>query len=238
MQSKPTPNPHRPDRARGVSLLFALLALVALSLAAVALVRSVDTSALVMGNLGFKQDATSAADKVVQSAVTALNTATWDRNADSSQNGYYAQAHESIDVTGQQQTATNRELVNWDVDGCKYSPDSATATCTVLPSAEVTVNGNRLRYVIFRLCAELGSPNSATNSCARPQATASGSGSGSGSGIGTAPKRSEIKYGEELRFGSTPGLPGGAYQGVYYRIVVRVIGARNTTSFVETIVHL
>ncbi|MES2090672.1 MAG: hypothetical protein V4532_11930 [Pseudomonadota bacterium] len=229
----------RPSRTHGISLLFALLALAALSLAAVALVRSVDTSALVMGNLGFKQDATSAADKLTQQAITVLTGATWDRNADSPNNGYYAQAHESIDVTGQQQTAADRELVNWDIDGCQYSPDAATANCVnVRPGAEVEINGNKLRYVMFRLCAELGSPDSATNSCARPQATASGSGSGSVTGSATAPKRGEIKYGEEMRFTRKTVGAGGAYQGVYYRIVVRVIGARNTTSFVETIVHL
>ena len=43
---------------RGVSLLFALMALAAMLLAAVALVRSVDSGALVLGNLGFKQEAT------------------------------------------------------------------------------------------------------------------------------------------------------------------------------------
>ena len=42
-------------RQRGVSLIFALMALAVISLAAVALVRSVDTTSLVIGNLGFKQ---------------------------------------------------------------------------------------------------------------------------------------------------------------------------------------
>ena len=54
--------PCRPARRRaqrGVSLLFALMALAAMLLAAVALVRSVDSGALVLGNLGFKQEATA-----------------------------------------------------------------------------------------------------------------------------------------------------------------------------------
>ncbi len=57
---------------RGVSLVFALMALVVISLGAVAIVRSVDTGALVIGNLGFKQDATSAA---AQAAETGQSTA-------------------------------------------------------------------------------------------------------------------------------------------------------------------
>ena len=45
----------RPRRraARGASLVFAMITVVALSLAAVALVRSVDTGLNILGNLGF-----------------------------------------------------------------------------------------------------------------------------------------------------------------------------------------
>jgi hypothetical protein len=51
----------RIQQQRGSALIFALMTLVALMLAAVALVRSVDTSSRVLGNLGFKQEATAAA---------------------------------------------------------------------------------------------------------------------------------------------------------------------------------
>ena len=65
--------PSRHAAQRGVSLIFALLALGAMLLAAVALVRAVDSGALVLGNLGFKQDATSAADRAAEYARTCLN---------------------------------------------------------------------------------------------------------------------------------------------------------------------
>ena len=55
-----------------MSLLFALMAMVVLSLAAVALVRSVDTGALVIGNLGFKQDALAAGSIGTEAAITWL----------------------------------------------------------------------------------------------------------------------------------------------------------------------
>ena len=58
-------------RQRGVVLFFALVALVALSLSAVALIRSVDTSTLIAGNLAFKQSATRTSDQVVDSAIQA-----------------------------------------------------------------------------------------------------------------------------------------------------------------------
>ncbi len=56
-----------------MSLIFALLTLVALSLAAVALVRSVDTSTTVIGNLGFKQDSTFYAGQAAEEAIAWLN---------------------------------------------------------------------------------------------------------------------------------------------------------------------
>ena len=57
----PRQMPFKPARSRqrGVSLFFALVCLVAIMLAAVALVRSVDTSTLISGNLAFQQSATS-----------------------------------------------------------------------------------------------------------------------------------------------------------------------------------
>lgn len=69
--SYPHTQPNCAAHQRGVVLFFALVALVALSLAAVALIRSVDTSTLIAGNLAFKQDATRTGDQVVDSAIQA-----------------------------------------------------------------------------------------------------------------------------------------------------------------------
>ena len=76
---------------RGVSLLFALLALAAISLAAVALVRSVDSGSLLIGNLSFKQDATAAADRATDVARAWLMAPGQNLVADSAGGvGYYA----------------------------------------------------------------------------------------------------------------------------------------------------
>jgi len=205
---------------RGVSLLFALLSLAALSLATVALVRSVDTSAVVMGNLSFKQDATAVADRATKQAISVLNNALpGSLNIDINANGYYATAYENLDVTGQQMTGV-RKLIDWDGNHCQYAPGTAEADCTVLPAAELTINENKVRYVIFRLCDAVGDPNATTTSCARPLTSSSSQ----------AAKRGKLDYSDYERFTNV--------SGVYYRIVVRVIGPRNTTSFVETIVHI
>ena len=105
---------------RGVSLLFALLALAAMSLAAVALVRSVDSGGLVIGNLSFKQDATTAADRATEDARQWLMQAGRDLTADDPSEGYYATSQEGLDPTGRLTSASNRmAVINWgDSDSC------------------------------------------------------------------------------------------------------------------------
>ena len=57
---------------RGVVLFIALLVMVALSLAAIALIRSADTATIVAGNLAFKQAAAAAVDRSVEQAIQVL----------------------------------------------------------------------------------------------------------------------------------------------------------------------
>jgi Tfp pilus assembly protein PilX len=220
---------------RGVSLLFALIALVALSLATLALVRTVDTGALMLGNIGFKQDATVTADQTAREALAWVknNTASLDDDAPAS--GYYASTREvnadksftPVDVTGQQYDPAasalyrTRRLVDWSEaqDGaCPYATSGTYSTCAIKSAAGATINGNKTRYVIFRLCAATGSANDElNNSCSKPL-----------NSNGGASGRGALAYGS-ARFAST--------SGAYYRIVVRVLGARNTVSYTETIAN-
>ena len=66
--------PARSMRAsqQGVVLLVALVVLVALTVAGVAMMRSVDTATLVTGNLAFEEVATQAADQGIQAAMDLL----------------------------------------------------------------------------------------------------------------------------------------------------------------------
>ena len=154
--------------AHGVSLIFSLLALVALSLAGVALVRSVGTGTLVLGNLGFKQSATLTADTVAQEAITALRASITDKTVSAATAGYYAMVDNSkLDVTGQHlPDDTARELIIWEPlcthvshnrVGCKYAPKAATTSLPANWSAQ---------YVIFRMCQSEGAINPET--CAMP----------------------------------------------------------------------
>lgn len=226
-------NQHRRRVQRGVSLIFALLALVALSLATLALVRSVDTSSMLLGNVGFKQDATVSGDQAARLAIAWLKTNVTSLDADAAASGYYASTKEVnadgsktlVDATGQQLPATlvTRKLIDWSTgqDGqCPYAPSGTYASCTIRSAnADISASTpNTARYVIFRLCANAGTADDEiANSCAKPLAD-----------TGAASGRGSLAYGTGRI--STKSGP-------YYRIVVRVLGPRNTTSFTETIVN-
>src|SRR5476651_1743452 len=64
---------HGPAKQRGVVLFFTLIALVVMSLAAVALIRSVDTSTMIAGNLAFRQSGGSSTDTGIEAAIAWLS---------------------------------------------------------------------------------------------------------------------------------------------------------------------
>jgi type IV pilus assembly protein PilX len=214
-----------------VALLFALLTLVAMSFAMLALVRSIDTGSQLLGNLGFKQDATAATDQAARQAIAWLVSNKTNLNIDNPTSGYYASTQElapdgsvrpPVDATGQQLTGTpNRQLIDWDVNNCAAANSGSFLGCSVLSASAGTINGNTARYTVFRLCGKPGDPlTDTTISCAQyaiDVASCGGSNSGGG-GYGEKPLAC-------------------AKSAIYYRVVVRVLGARNTTSFTETIVH-
>lgn len=206
---------------RGMSLLFSLLALAALSLAAVALVRSVNTSSQVIGNLGFKQDATSASSRATEAAISWIMANPTLLDADNAGEGYYATALDSMDPTGRTTTAARQlGLINWDSDNCAYATAGTFASCSLLSKVVGPAgDGNNSRYLISRLCQTTG-PQSGANVCAKP----------AGAALTDAVQRGEIRVGTEMRPSKLSTSP-------YYRIIVRTVGARNTVSFTETIVH-
>lgn len=204
---------------RGMSLIFALLALVAMSVGAVALIRSVDTGAMVLGNLGFKQEATASAERATEAAIAFLQTVP-DRtknsgNDNGGSSGYYASSTDTLDPTGQGSDAT-RLLVDWAADGCSYTETEG--LCSLGARNAAADGGVRSDYVIFRLCRQAGSVTEG-NPCITPEDASSG----------TSSKRGKLDYGDYARFKGSPDA--------YYRIIVRSVGARNTVSYTETIIH-
>jgi type IV pilus assembly protein PilX len=204
---------------RGLSMLFTLMALVVLAFGAVALTRSVDTGTLIMGNLGFKQDALVSASTGAEQAVGWLQTniAGTTLNANDPDHGYYASSIDKLDPTGTHTSTTNKlPLVNWDGD-CTGAVLGTFENCDVLPFTGSNVNGNKVQWVITRLCDNVGAP-SGTNLCVRPAVAATS----------TALERGELNPGGRISTGiASP----------YFRVIVRVEGPRNTVSFTETLIH-
>ena len=56
-----------PRRERGVVLLIALIVLVAMTLAGIGMMRSIDTGTMVSGNIGFRQAAVATGDSSTSS---------------------------------------------------------------------------------------------------------------------------------------------------------------------------
>lgn len=206
----------RGARQRGVILFIAIIVLVAMTLAGLALIRSVDTGNMVAGNLAFKQGATTAADAGTEAGIAWLQSVvgTTAVQQDNSSLGYYATSQDTLDMTGTSNDP-NRARVDWDFNSC--SGVTASACITPAPSVDAGA-GNTVTYIIHRLCRTTGDANATGNSCANYKSSKT-----------TSPKRGELKYGDDKRFEPLPVE--------YYRITSRVKGPRNTISYVETIAH-
>jgi len=147
------------DRQSGLSLLIAMIVLVVMSMAAIGLIRSVDTGVLTAGNLAFRQSATHAADSGVEAARTWLLLNASNLGADSPANGYYATSMVTRDLTGNATPGDASNDVQW---------GGGEARCLAGQIA-----GNTVCYVIHRMCGVAGPLNATT--CSTKPGTRGGS---------------------------------------------------------------
>jgi type IV pilus assembly protein PilX len=135
-------------RQHGIVLLIALLVLVAMSLAGIALVRSVYTTNIIAGNIAFQQAATNSADTGIEAAITWLQqnsgcATTCTLTDNKYENGY--SAHRGDPSAGQSWEGFWKTLV--DANRVVTLPQDA--------------SGNRVSYTIHRLCNGTGAPDDA-----------------------------------------------------------------------------
>ena len=218
-----------PQRQRGVILLIALIVLVAMTLAAIGMMRSVDTTTVIAGNVAFKQTTLQSADKGIFSAYSALlaiASVGTDKAVLNSNNGTACPAGVSaylcsggnINLPGYRATPPNAcEVFNT----CVGQPWwTQSANWNGAPSVTVNdANGNALAtvsYWIHRMCttADLAS-NDPNNICQTYQET------------GTAAPGSHAV---------------GSFvftnMSVFYRITSRSVGPRNTLAYSQSLVLL
>ena len=197
-------------KQQGLVLFLALLAIVIMSLAAVALIRSVDTSTIIAGNLAFKRAATSSGDAGAEAALvwlTGIQTANVSKNVltdtthgfnvTNAAMGYYSNVDPALDL---------------------FAPATWTAATGV---ANVTDDsGNTIRYIIQRMCrnANVAIQNA---DCLFSGAIVDTNGQ-------------NVKLPQEVCDG--PGCPA-AGQTPQIRITSRTIGPKNTISYLQAFVY-
>jgi Tfp pilus assembly protein PilX len=157
---------------QGVVLFVSLIILVAMTLAGIALMRSVDTNVLIAGNLAFRQANTMYADTGVEAARAWLtaNTASLNNNQPGGALHYWANYQLGVNFLGTAPVSSDN--YNW-----------AQAATVAAPDPAYTI-----AYVIHRLCGGTGAPSDASAKCMQASA---GGGSGS-SGLGT---KGVVSYG-------------------------------------------
>lgn len=196
-------------KQRGVVLFFALIALVVMSLAAVALIRSTDTSTMIAGNLALRQAAITSGDAGTEAAMSWLQTTqagtaldimqdiTHPLNITNASLGYYSNvAHSDV-------ADFYDGTVDWDnSDSVAIGEDSS---------------GNTVRYIIERMCRN---PNqvASTANCLFASAEAN------------------IKDATQLQGygGTTSTIP---IQSTQFRITAKIEGKKNTVSYIQSFVY-
>lgn len=200
-----------PATQRGVVLFLALIVMVALSLAAVALLRSVDTANLVAGNQALKQGALNATDLGIAKALAkfatsgsgplSVDTAT---HSDSAANCYLASTLQpaQLDARGVPKLLLDPTTVQAPF---LTAFDSTYTTCKITNS-----NGENIRYLIDRQCDSTVSGAAPTNANCNVVSS-------------STPARTD----NDLHTGSES-VP-------LYRVTVRVDGTRHTVSYAQVV---
>lgn len=208
---------------RGTSLFITLIALVLLTFAGVALLRSVDTGTLISGNLGFQEAALASGDAGTEAAITWLsaNAAGTTLFQDVKPSGYYATSSDNCDLSGSSLAGTTNDI-NW----TGTDPGAGCAMdARIMPAGTAGVpTGYTVAFVINRICNAPGDSNNAlADDGVTPMVCA----------LYESPATSDAS----THVGAV--YPGGPFVGIpqtYYRITTRISGPRNTVRFVQAFV--
>lgn len=153
---------------RGAILIITLIALVAMTLASTALIRSVDTANIIAGNLEFQQAANLSAETGLKAAFDWLET-------NKSGTLLYGLDQGALQNTGY--AAVRQDPNSGQSWGDFWT--SVLSTQSVTLAADVT--GNTVAYAIQRLCNATGDPSTA--GCAQPPSSTALSGSSMSAGF-------------------------------------------------------
>jgi type IV pilus assembly protein PilX len=198
-------------RQQGVVLFIALIVMVAMSLAAIALIRSVDTTNLLVGNLAFRQSSILPANLAVEQAAAALfadaavtGVPTIDPTTDLPAENYYSTWQANDDARGVPKPLQTKG--DWGSFGlAKQLVDNGT--------------GVNIRYVIERMCVAGASglqPSPQFCDMLPPKQNP-----------GTTVHDCSVDPGGCPKLNPIP----------FYRVTIRVDGPQNSTSFLQAMLR-
>ncbi len=198
---------------RGLVLVMVLIVLTAMMLAGIALMRSVNTSTLVAGNMAFRQAATHQGDVGTETAIAWLQAnsgATLQVQGSNAALGYFDK------IQGPSSSQTWDQYWQTVLDITPVARPVAVAVNSGSVWTLATVNGYTVSYVIHRMCGADGDPAVATTLCVQSPT----------SGTSTGDSNSSGSFG--FTFNSQ----------VYYRITSRIQGPRNTVSYTQAVIAM
>jgi type IV pilus assembly protein PilX len=196
---------------RGISLLIALIVLVIMTLAGIELMRSVDTTNIIAGNLGFQQAATHSGDSAIESAIAWLQG----QSSTALQNDVCASGyHASYTPSNEPPVSTNPNTQSWVQWWNTVAGQGCITAFTATDQA-----GNQWSYTINRMCSAAGAPiNSVNQYCSSPPIAVASN----------AAVNDQVSG--NLSLNASPQ--------VYYRITANIAGPRGTRSYVQAIVAM
>lgn len=198
LHPRPRPVTAVPSRQQGIVLFIALIAIVVMSLAAIALTRSYTTAGVISGNLAFQQGSRQAGDAGIEMAFDAMPAILAASLESNIPNQYFA-LQQPVDTRGVPST------INWATVPCRNVSDAAR------PQVSCDSTGGYLvQYVIDRQCAGALPITDISRNCLIEAPKSEGS-RASGHAVFTSASK------------------------VMYRVTVRVLGPRGTSSLVQAI---
>ncbi len=192
---------------RGVTLLFGLIALAIMMIGAAAMVRSMNTSMLMAGNLGFKRDLTNQAERATATVMALMNTGALNTEL----------ARQNAAVTRNYSASilpTNAQ----GVPNALVSDSNFTTVGAVANDITVADQGVVLRYVVDRLCVNTGLADGSHCTMSDPGSPMGGSAS------------TTHRADDSAANGGGGVLP----RQTVYRLSIRVSGPRNTQAYFQT----
>lgn len=214
------------DLQRGLVLFFALLALAVMSIAAVALIRSVDTNALLSGNMVFRQSAGTASNVAMEGIAEniARKVALADSIKHSPQVGYFANCSR-FDTQPDALVCDGSTLttMEWNDSNSSLAPSQTDGNDEIRNGKDR--QGNEIRYVVERMCnyseAEI---NAGT---AKSQASRCMMASSPNNGENCSHNVSNLELFKRCISSSDSPL---------YRVTIRIAGPKNTLTFMQSFI--